>query len=357
MVAAHLNNPRKIFVAKDGSVYVVEAGTGGRAKCLGTGAAKTCVGLSGSITRVRNGVERRVLTGLWSGAHLDGTQAEGPADAVLRNGRFYVLLQDAAIDSHGVNTLGHDAATAGDLVSTKPGRAAPVVLADLAAFEARNNPDHGAGSGARLGNPAIDSDPYAFVPYRGGFAVVDAAANDLLWINPAGTISVLAVFPTRIEPLSRAVARRIGAPATQTSIVAQAVPSSVTVGPDGALYVGELTGVPFKPGTARVWRVEPGKKSTVFASGLTNISDLAFLGKNLLVLEMATKGLYGPRSPGALIELAPGGSRTKLASAGLIYPTGLAIGNDSIYISNHGLYPGSGAGLHGELLRLALRHA
>ena len=233
-------------------------------------------------------------------------------------------MQDATIDSRGANAMGPDAATAGDLVSTKPGKAAPVVLADLAAFEARNNPDHGAGSGARLGNPAIDSDPYAFVPYRGGFAVVDAAANDLLWIDPAGKISVLAVFPTRIEPLSRAVGRRIGAPATQRTIVAQAVPSSVTVGPDGALYVGELTGVPFQPGTARVWRVEPGKKPTVFASGLTNISDLAFAGQNLLVLELATKGLYGPRSPGALIQLAPRGKRTVIASAGLVYPTGFA---------------------------------
>ncbi len=357
VVAAHLNNPRKIFIANDGSVYVVEAGTGGRANCIGTGAARTCIGLSGSITRLRNGIQHRVVTGLWSGAHVDGAQAEGAADALLRNGRYYVLMQDAAVDSHGINNLGPDAVTAGDLVATKAGKAAPVVLADLAAFEARNNPDHGAGSGAKLGNPAIDSDPYAFVPYRGGFAVVDAAANDLLWINPAGKISVLAVFPTRIEPLSRAVGRRIGAPGTQTSILTQAVPSSVTVGPDGALYVGELTGVPFKPGTARVWRVEPGKKSTVFASGFTNISDLAFLGKDLLVLEMATKGLYGPSSPGALIQLAPSGRRTTLASAGLVYPTGLSIGNDSIYISNNGLYPGSGAGPHGELLRLALHHS
>ena len=72
---------------------------------------------------------------------------------------------------------------------------------------------------------------------------------------------------------------------------------------------------------------------------------------------MATKGLYGPRSPGALSELAPSGRRTVLASAGLVYPTGLAIGNGSIYISNHGLYPGSGAGPHGELVRLPLRHS
>ena len=93
-----------------------------------------------------------------------------------------------------------------------------------------------------------------------------------------------------------------------TSISVQSVPSSVAVGPDGALYVGELTGVPFEPGTARVWRVVPGKKPTVYATGFTNISDLAFDGKNLLVLELAAKGCSLRRSPGALIRLAPGGA-------------------------------------------------
>jgi hypothetical protein len=92
---------------------------------------------------------------------------------------------------------------------------------------------------------------------------------------------------------------------------------------------------------------------TVYAAGFTNISDLAFEGKDLLVLEIAARGLLDPRSPGALIRVAPGGARTVLASAGLVDPTGLAVGRGSIYVSNYGTYRGSGPGPHGEVIRLA----
>ena len=351
-MATHLNNPRKIFIGRGGAVYVVEAGAGGRDRCLGTGSTEVCVGLSGSITRILDGAQARVVTGLWSGARPDGQQAQGPADVLVRGGTYYVLLQDASINSIGANDLGPDGATAGDLVSTPAGRAAPTVIDSLAAFEAARNPDHGAGPGARFGDPPIDSDPYAFAAYRGGFAVADAAGNDLLWISPTGAISVLAVFPTRTERLTRATARRIGAPPSMASISVQAVPSSVAVGPDGALYVGELTGLPYEPGSARIWRVVPGRKLSLYASGFTNIVDLAFDGRDLLVLEIASEGLLDPRSPGALIRLAPTGARTVLASEGLVDPTGLAIGNGSIYISNDGVFAGTGAGHHGEVVRL-----
>ena len=96
---------------------------------------------------------------------------------------------------------------------------------------------------------------------------------------------------------------------------------------------------------------------SIYASGFTNISDLAFAGKNLLVLELTTKGLYGPRSPGALVRVTPSGARKVIASKGLAYPTGLAVGNGSIYVSNHGLFPASGAGPHGELVRLPLQRS
>jgi len=351
VVATNLDNPRKLFVAS-GAVYVVEAGVGGRDRCLGAGAARFCVGLSGAITEVKGRTTRRVVTGLWSGARPDGTEGEGPADVIVRGRTFDVLLQDSSIDAHGHNPLGPDGATAGDLISTPAGKARPAVLVNFAAFEAAHNPDHGAGSGPKLGNPAIDSDPYAFVRYRGGYAVVDAAANDLLRVSPGGRVSVLAVFPTRTEPLTPAVAKQIGAPAATRSIAVQSVPSSVAVGPDGALYVGELTGVPFTPGTARVWRVVPGRKPTVYASGFTNISDLAFDGRDLLVLELAARGLRDAASPGALIRVRPGGNRTLLAGAPLHRPTGLAVAGGWIYVSNNGLSPGTGNGRRGELVRI-----
>jgi hypothetical protein len=352
VVATNLSNPRKLFVASDGSIYVVEAGTGGRDTCLGKGANEVCVGLTGSITRIAGGTRKRVVTGLWSGANLKGEQAQGPADVVVRGGTYYILLQDGSINAKGFNYLGPDAVTAGDLISTPAGRARPAVILNFAAFEAKNNPDHGAGPGPKLGDPAIDSDPYAFTPYRGGFAVADAAGNDLLWISPKGAVSVLAVFPTQTEKLTKTVARKIGAPPTTTSISVQSVPSSVAVGPDGALYVGELTGAPFTPGTARIWKLSPGKPPTVYARGFTNISDLAFDGKNLLVLEIDSMGLLHPKASGALIRLAPNGARTVIASAGLVDPTGLAVSPGSIYISNNGLFPATGAGPHGEVVSL-----
>jgi sugar lactone lactonase YvrE len=150
--------------------------------------------------------------------------------------------------------------------------------------------------------------------------------------------------------LSRAEGKTIGAPAAMTSISVQSVPSSVAVGPDGALYVGELTGVPFKPGTARVWRVVPGKKPTLYASGFTTISDLAFDGRDLLVLELSTRGLLAGRSPGALVRVAPNGTRRVLASKGLLYPTGVAVAGKTIYISNNGLFPATGSGPQGEIV-------
>jgi len=247
-----------------------------------------------------------------------------------------------------VNALGPDAVTASDLVSTRAGKAAPAVLVSFARFEAARNPDRGAGPGAKRGSPPIDSNPYAFADYRGGFAVADAAGNDLLWVSPAGKVSVLAVFPTQKARLSRAVARRIGAPGLR-SLVVQSVPSSVAVGPDGALYVGELTGVPFTPGSARIWRVVPGKKPTVYASGFTNVSDLAFDGRDLLVLEMSTEGLLNGRS-GALIRLHPDGKRSVVAGKGLVAPTGVAVGNGRIYVSNYGISRGTGARPHGQVV-------
>jgi hypothetical protein len=352
VVATHLNNPRKLFVGRDGALYVVEAGIGGRDKCLVSGGTPTCVGMTGAIAKIAGGAPQRVVTRLWSGARRNGQQAQGPADVLVRGKTYYVLLQNGTIDPRGVNSLGPDGAAAGDLIQTPAGAAQPAVVFNFAAFEAANNPDRGRGPGAQFGSPPIDSDPYALASYRGGFAVADAAGNDLLWIRPNGKVSLLAVFPTQTVRLSRADAKKIGAPPSMTSIPVQSVPSSLAVGPDGALYVGELTGVPFKPGTARVWRVVPGRKPTVYASGFTTISDLAFDGRDLLVLELSTKGLLAGRSPGALIRLRPNGERRVLASTGLLYPTGIAVRNRTIYISNNGLFPATGTGPQGEVVSL-----
>jgi hypothetical protein len=352
VVAANLDNPRKIFVGPTGAVFVVEAGSGantGTNRCL-----RSCIGLTGSVVKIETGVATHVVTGLGSLSVPGGQDAEGPTASVGQGSRYVVLMQDMEIDSRGVNKVGLP--HAGELLSTPPGKVAPRRIADLAAFEAAHNPDRGAGPGPSYAQPSIDSNPYALVSYRGGYAVVDAAGNDLLWVSPSGAVSVLAVFPTRAVRLTSAE-RRQHRPRAPAVLHVQSVPSSVTVGPDGALYVGEFTGWPYRIGTARIWRVVPGKKPSVSASGFTNISDIAFEGRDLLVLEMASKGLLNTAAPGALIRVASNGTRTVVASTGLVAPTGLAVTNHSIYISNYGTSPASGSGPHGRLVRLGSLHS
>src|SRR5438270_4906154 len=90
-------------------------------------------------------------------------------------------------------------------------------LADLQQYEVENDP---AGDGTDEG-----SHPFDLARMAGGKTLIDdAAGNDLLVANDTGRIDWVATFPEQNG--------------------AQAVPTSVAIGPDGAYYVGELTGVP-----------------------------------------------------------------------------------------------------------------
>ena len=173
-----------------------------------------------------------------------------------------------------------------------------------------------------------DTNPNSVLASTGSQVVVDAGGNSLLRVGRNHEISTLAVFETR----------------TINGQPVEAVPTSVARGPDGALYVGQLTGFPFPPGQARVYRVVPGYPPTVFADGFTNIIDVGFDPKGRLhVLEISHNGLLSGDPTGALIRVDHDGARTVIASAGLIMPGGLAIRGHSAYVSNCGVCPGEGS--------------
>jgi sugar lactone lactonase YvrE len=135
----------------------------------------------------------------------------------------------------------------------------------------------------------------------------------------------------------------------------QSVPTSVALGPDGAYYVGQLTGVPFVTGAANVYRLDPmtGER-TIAHSGFTNIIDLTFgADGSLYVLQISRDGLASPTGPlpGALIRIEPAtGMRTTIASEGLNFPGGVVTGPDgAIYVTNFGTTAGAG-----QVLRIVI---
>jgi sugar lactone lactonase YvrE len=159
----------------------------------------------------------------------------------------------------------------------------------------------------------------------GGRAVADAGANDLLWVDGNGDISVLAVFPVRFVP------NPFGGP----MVPMQPVPTSVAVGPDGAFYVGQLTGFPFPMGGANIFRIVPGQQPTVYASGFTNILDIAFgPDGSLYVAEISHFGLLSGNPAGGVLRVPPGGGTAQLLTTSVMLPGGIAVGpNGSLYVS------------------------
>jgi hypothetical protein len=319
VVASGLDNPRGLTFGPNGTLYVAEAGVGGTGPCfVQPPLGQICFGATGAVTEVKRGHQRRVLTGLPSFVVQGMPEVFGPSDVALKgSGNLYVTLGLGANPAVR-DVLPADGQLAASLIRAKPSKGTFRLVADIGAFELSSNPDGG----------LPDSNPHGLLATKGGQVVADAGGNSLLGVRADGHLSTLAVFPTRLVP------NPFGGP----DIPMQAVPTTVTRGPDGALYVGQLTGFPFPVGGANVYRIEPGEQPEVVAGGFTNIIDIAFGPDGALyVLEIAHNGLLSGDQTGALIRLDQDGSRTVIASDGLTMPTGLALRDGKAYVSNCGV--------------------
>ena len=318
-VASGLNSPRQLAFSPGGQLYVAEAGVGGDAACAEHPEfGESCVGPSGSIARVDgNGSVSRVVTGLPSVANEQ--DATGPSDLTFTgNARFAVSIGLGAPPEFR-DALGSDGAWLGHVLTGDLRTGALESEADLVAYEASENPD----------GTDIDSNPVGLARWGNTWVVADAGGNSVVRTDGT-TVATLPPVPA------------FGPAAPFPGFPADAVPTDVVRGPDGAWYVSQLVGYPFEKGSSSVWRVVPGSAPTTWATGLTNVTSLAFADDgSLYAVEIAENGLLsGPI--GRLAKVTKGGSSHATVAAGLFAPYGVAVRGSDAYVTTGSVFPGGG---------------
>ena len=327
VIASGLDNPRGLALAGDGLLYVAETGLGSGNGAIGT---QDGYGTTGGLTaisgpRSKTPHQTRVLSGLSSiGDQGDAVGLDGLS---FSNGKLYGIFSTSApfgnlgqlVQFQCTNAL-HTPSNCAPLPTSRV-----VPIANVGAFNwgwtdtYKNEPWAPPGQ-------FPDSNPYGVLVSNGHRYVVDAGANTLNEIDGKGGVHVLAYFP-------------------QTP-VSDAIPTCVTRGPDGVLYIGTLHLGDFfvnGPGQATIYRVDPKKTvaddlptilsvATEWATGLNTITGCAFDNRGHIdVVEMFT---------GQVVQVSvknPSGPRNIIGGEGqLIFPNGIAVASDgTIYVSDH----------------------
>jgi hypothetical protein len=272
---------------------------------------------------------RLIVTDLGSGKHDGAVVAVDPA-----SGRRTVLMRElpstrrsgqAHADLAGPSGAamaadGTVCAAIGDATEQNAGfatlRCSDGLVVDLEAFQARNR---------------LPSNPYDVVSDGGdGWYVSDGAANNVLHVDRAGGVRVVARFPSLA---ATGLGGRDG----------QGVPTGMTLGPDRTLYLALYGGEPFDGPPAAVVSLAPDaatrptKVEPKLLALVPHPIALALTHDDLAVVDYG--GAPGERGRGALrliagvgTDAAAGPRSTRLLASGLDGPTGVVMLPDGRWI-------------------------
>jgi sugar lactone lactonase YvrE len=172
------------------------------------------------------------------------------------------------------------------------------------------------------------------------------AGTDRLWITEAVGGRIITVTPDGTVTLVADVSE--GHP----------VPTGMALAPDGGVYVGFLTAIPYTDGTSKVIHVAPDGTVTDYWTGLTAITDLV-VGPDgaLYAAEMATGNTEEPPfltpNSGRIVRMTRPDTLEEVVT-GIDAPAYLGFGSDgALYLTTPAFAPDAGGG-HGELLRIDL---
>jgi hypothetical protein len=321
-VAANLINPRGFLWTGDGALYIAQAGSGGTTP--GSPPLPPPVGPavgggpSASVVRIVDGCPVLVAGGLPSMRDSLG-EILGAEDLAILGDQLYVSI-DGGGPAHGNPTQPSG-------VYRVQADGTVVLVADLSTW-LRANP---------VANKPQDYDPDA-----DGYRMVADPAAGMLWVLEPNSGGVLSVTPDgtirRIADLSA------GHP----------VPSALALDPNGGVFIGNLTAVPFPDGAAKVIHVAPdGTVATVW-TGLTAVTGLAVgSGGALYAAELSTGNLHQPPFlvPGSgRVVRQTGPASSEDVATGLMFPIALRVGPDSaLYVAMPAIGADHGGGMIARL--------
>jgi len=317
VVATGLNSPRALAWGKGHHLYVSEVGVTPQV-CTGTGFDTRCFGFTGSIADITSGQPVRVATGLAS--NFNEEEVVGANGLTYADGHLYTL--ETGSPEQVPAELPADLATPlkqsyGALLKIgSHGQASSV--ANVGTVDYQWTTAHK----DLAPNDYPASNPIALMPKKGGgFYLVDAAANTLDSVDRHGNVQVLAWFPN-------------------TPVGSNAVPSCLDRGPDGSIYVGQITGHGNSATAANIYKYSPRTgQLSVWQSGFSAVSGCGF-GANgdFYVTELDTTGFLPTGAPdGVVIQINHRtNERTVLGEGKLFAPMGFLAGPDgSVYVTTN----------------------
>jgi hypothetical protein len=313
VILSGLDNPRQLSLTPSGKALVVaQAGHGGRS-CVGSGEDQTCIGRTGAVTKIKlGGGARDVMTRLLSGSGPDGSFATGADGASKRlGGQYFTIMTYAPPEAFPEGISGRQA---GKLLAAKPGGKLRIV-ANISRFEKRHDPD---GEG-------FESNPYSVLALKNKVLVADAAGDYIAQVNRKGKVSLWALMPE--------YGKRV-----------DAVPTVVTKGNDGFVYVGELHSE--QRGKAKVWKFDRQGNPLRSWNHFTTVTGVARSKNGTLYVSELFGGHCGfdkiPSCfPGRIVKVEPDGDRSYVK---VPFPAGVAVKNGKVYANAFSISPGAGFG-------------
>jgi hypothetical protein len=321
-VATGLTNPRGFTWGSDGTLFVALAGTGGETPATIDGAEIGVYGgPSASVVTIADGCAVPFVEGIPSGNWRNAGWIWGAHDVAFLEDELYILSAGGGID------FGNPDQPTGILRVEADG--STVEVADISTWSIQNPPE--------------------FIPpdYNPSGSLYDMeAGTDRLWITEAVGGRIITVTPDGTVTLVADVSE--GHP----------IPTGMALAPDGGVYVGFLTAIPYTDGTSKVIHVAPDGTVTDYWTGLTAITDLV-VGPDgaLYAAEMATGNTEEPPfltpNSGRIVRMTRPDTLEEVVT-GIDAPAYLGFGSDgALYLTTPAFAPDAGGG-HGELLRIDL---